>query len=112
MHAWRTTMLRATIDSAALSTAISFAAKGAPRQSTIPVLEHGRIALDQGGRVVTGPDLDLMHRARAAIIDGEAGAVVVPAARTGKLVAAIPADTRVAVRDNGDHVSISAGRGR
>lgn len=66
-------------DFAALRDAAKFAARGAPRQTSLPALEHLRVSCDgRGEGRVAGASLEI-HAEAAFPMDGPAGAVCVPA---------------------------------
>jgi DNA polymerase III subunit beta len=82
------------------------------RRQTLPVLANLLVVVDEGRVSLTGTDLEVEMVARAAVEDAQAGEVTIPARKLFDIVRALPDGSRVKVQQNGDRVTVSAGRSR
>jgi DNA polymerase III subunit beta len=82
------------------------------RRQTLPVLSNLLVSVSADGVSFTGTDLEVEMIARAAAEDLDAGEVTIPARKLFDICRALPDGARVKIEQNGDRVSVSAGRSR
>jgi DNA polymerase III subunit beta len=82
------------------------------RRQTLPVLSNLLVNVSADGVSFTGTDLEVEMIARAAAEDLDAGEVTIPARKLFDICRALPDGARVKIEQNGERVSVSAGRSR
>lgn len=82
------------------------------RRQTLPVLSNLLVHVDAEGVSFTGTDLEVEMIARTSAEDLIEGAVTIPARKLFDICRALPDGARVKVEQNGERVSVSAGRSR
>ncbi|HEU4664860.1 MAG TPA: DNA polymerase III subunit beta [Dokdonella sp.] len=82
------------------------------RRQTLPVLANLLVVVDSNGVALTGTDLEVEMVARTAADDLEAGEVTVPARKLFDICRALPDGCRIKFEQNGERVTVSAGRSR
>ena len=82
------------------------------RRQTLPVLANLLVVVDAGGVALTGTDLEVEMVARTTADDLDAGEVTVPARKLFDICRALPDGCRIKFEQNGDRVTVSAGRSR
>jgi DNA polymerase III subunit beta len=82
------------------------------RRQTLPVLSNLLVNVNADGVSFTGTDLEVEMVARAAGEDLDAGEITIPARKLFDICRALPDGARVKIEQNGDRVSVSAGRSR
>ena len=82
------------------------------RRQTLPVLSNLLVHVAGETVTFTGTDLEVEMVARATAEDPRDGEVTIPARKLFDICRALPDGARVKLEQNGDRVSISAGRSR
>jgi DNA polymerase-3 subunit beta len=82
------------------------------RRQTLPVLANLLVVVDASGVALTGTDLEVEMVARTAADDLDAGEVTVPARKLFDICRALPDGCRIKFEQNGERVTVSAGRSR
>ncbi|HEY6941773.1 DNA polymerase III subunit beta [Dokdonella sp.] len=82
------------------------------RRQTLPVLANLLVVVDSAGVAFTGTDLEVEMVARTSADDLEAGEVTVPARKLFDICRALPDGCRIKFEQNGERVTVSAGRSR
>jgi DNA polymerase III subunit beta len=82
------------------------------RRQTLPVLANLLVVVEDGRVSLTGTDLEVEMVARASVEDAQPGEVTIPARKLFDIIRALPDGSRVSVAQNGDRVTVSAGRSR
>src|SRR5438046_1694057 len=82
------------------------------RRQTLPVLANLLVVVSAEGVSFTGTDLEVEMVARTAADALEAGELTVPARKLFDICRALPDGIKVDFRQNGDRVTLSAGRSR
>lgn len=82
------------------------------RRQTLPVLANLLVVVDATGVSLTGTDLEVEMVARTTAEDLEAGEVTIPARKLFDICRALPDGCRIKFEQNGERVTISAGRSR
>jgi DNA polymerase-3 subunit beta len=82
------------------------------RRQTLPVLANLLVIVDDNGVSLTGTDLEVEMAARTEAEDLVAGEVTIPARKLFDICRALPDGVRIKLEQNGDRVTISAGRSR
>ena len=82
------------------------------RRQTLPVLSNLLVNVGADGVSFTGTDLEVEMVARTAAEDLVAGEVTIPARKLFDICRALPDGAKVKVEQNGERVSVSAGRSR
>jgi DNA polymerase-3 subunit beta len=82
------------------------------RRQTLPVLANLLVVVDAEGVALTGTDLEVEMVARTTADDLESGEVTVPARKLFDICRALPDGCRIKFEQNGDRVTVSAGRSR
>jgi DNA polymerase-3 subunit beta len=82
------------------------------RRQTLPVLANLLVVVDGSGVALTGTDLEVEMVARTEADDLEAGEVTVPARKLFDICRALPDGCRIKFEENGERVTVSAGRSR
>ncbi len=82
------------------------------RRQTLPVLANLLVVVSSEGVSFTGTDLEVEMIARTAAEQLEAGELTVPARKLFDICRALPDGIKVDFRQNGDRVTLSAGRSR
>src|SRR6186713_456562 len=82
------------------------------RRQTLPVLANLLVNVDSSGVALTGTDLEVEMIARTEADDLEAGEITVPARKLFDICRALPDGCRIKFEQNGDRVTLSAGRSR
>ena len=82
------------------------------RRQTLPVLANLLVVVDSTGVALTGTDLEVEMVARTEAEDLVAGEVTVPARKLFDICRALPDGCRIRLEQNGERVTVSAGRSR
>jgi DNA polymerase-3 subunit beta len=82
------------------------------RRQTLPVLANLLVVVDASGVSFTGTDLEVEMVARTSADDLDAGEVTVPARKLFDICRALPDGCRIKFEQNGERVTVSAGRSR
>jgi DNA polymerase-3 subunit beta len=82
------------------------------RRQTLPVLANLLVVVDSSGVALTGTDLEVEMVARTSADDLEPGELTVPARKLFDICRALPDGCRIKFEQNGDRVTVSAGRSR
>ena len=82
------------------------------RRHTLQVLANVLVQVEQAQLALTGTDLEVEMVARAAVTDSTDGEITLPARKLFDLVRALPDGAQIKVKQNGDKVSVHAGRSR
>lgn len=82
------------------------------RRQTLPVLANLLVVVDGEGVALTGTDLEVEMVARTTADDLDAGEVTVPARKLFDICRALPDGCRIKFEQNGERVTVSAGRSR
>ncbi|HET7843738.1 MAG TPA: DNA polymerase III subunit beta [Xanthomonadales bacterium] len=82
------------------------------RRQTLPVLANLLVVVSNDGVAFTGTDLEVEMVARTAADQLEAGELTVPARKLFDICRALPDGIKVDFKQNGDRVTLSAGRSR
>lgn len=82
------------------------------RRQTLPVLSNLLVQVGAEGVSFTGTDLEVEMIARTGAEDLVEGEVTIPARKLFDICRALPDGVRVKVEQNGERVSVSAGRSR
>ncbi|MBA8882612.1 DNA polymerase III subunit beta [Dokdonella fugitiva] len=82
------------------------------RRQTLPVLANLLVVVDGSGVALTGTDLEVEMVARTEADDLHAGEVTVPARKLFDICRALPDGCRIKFEQNGERVTVSAGRSR
>jgi DNA polymerase-3 subunit beta len=82
------------------------------RRQTLPVLANLLVVVDESGVALTGTDLEVEMVARTSADDLEAGELTVPARKLFDICRALPDGCRIKFEQNGERVTVSAGRSR
>ena len=82
------------------------------RRQTLPVLANLLVSVSGDGVSFTGTDLEVEMVARTAADNLEAGDLTLPARKLFDICRALPDGVKVDVRQQGDRVTVSAGRSR
>ncbi|WP_395679793.1 DNA polymerase III subunit beta [Dokdonella sp.] len=82
------------------------------RRQTLPVLANLLFVVDASGISLTGTDLEVEMIARTSAEDLDPGEVTVPARKLFDICRALPDGCRIKFEQNGDRVTVTAGRSR
>lgn len=82
------------------------------RRQTLPVLSNLLVSVADGRVSLTGTDLEVEMIARASIEDATDGETTIPARKLFEIVRALPDGSRVSVAQEGEKVTVKAGRSR
>lgn len=82
------------------------------RRQTLPVLANLLFVVVDNGVSLTGTDLEVEMIARTEADDLVAGEVTIPARKLFDICRALPDGTRIKLEQNGERVTVSAGRSR
>jgi DNA polymerase-3 subunit beta len=82
------------------------------RRQTLPVLANLLVVVDESGVALTGTDLEVEMVARTSADDLETGELTVPARKLFDICRALPDGCRIKFEQNGERVTVSAGRSR
>ena len=82
------------------------------RRQTLPVLANLLVVVDTSGVALTGTDLEVEMVARTSADDLDPGEVTVPARKLFDICRALPDGCRIKFEQNGERVTVSAGRSR
>jgi len=82
------------------------------RRQTLPVLANLLVVVDTSGVALTGTDLEVEMIARTSADDLDPGEVTVPARKLFDICRALPDGCRIKFEQNGERVTVSAGRSR
>ena len=82
------------------------------RRQTLPVLANLLVVVDSSSVAFTGTDLEVEMVARTTADDLEPGEVTVPARKLFDICRALPDGCRIKLEQNGERVTVSAGRSR
>ena len=82
------------------------------RRQTLPVLANLLVVVDGNGVALTGTDLEVEMVARMEADDLQPGETTVPARKLFDICRALPDGCRIKVEQNGERVTLSAGRSR
>jgi DNA polymerase III subunit beta len=82
------------------------------RRQTLPVLSNLLVSVADGRVSMTGTDLEVEMIARASVEDATDGETTIPARKLFEIVRALPDGSRVSVAQEGEKVTVKAGRSR
>ena len=82
------------------------------RRQTLPVLANLLVKVRDGQLSLTGTDLEVEMVARTSVDDGQDGEITIPARKLFEIVRALPDGSKITVSQNGDKVTVQAGRSR
>ena len=82
------------------------------RRQTLPVLSNLLVSVSGGEVSFTGTDLEVEMVSRTPAENAEDGEVTIPARKLFDICRALPDGAKVKVEQNGERVSVSAGRSR
>ena len=82
------------------------------RRQTLPVLANLLAKVRDGQLSLTGTDLEVEMVSRTAVDDAQDGEITIPARKLFEIVRALPDGSKVTVNQNGDKVTVQAGRSR
>lgn len=82
------------------------------RRQTLPVLANLLARVRDGQLSLTGTDLEVEMVARTTVDDGQDGEITIPARKLFEIVRALPDGSKITVSQNGDKVTVQAGRSR
>ena len=82
------------------------------RRHTLPVLANLLVKVHAGQLSMTGTDLEVEMVSRVAVEEPQDGESTIPARKLFEIVRALPDGSRVTISQNGDKVSVQAGRSR
>jgi len=82
------------------------------RRQTLPVLANLLVVVESSSVAFTGTDLEVEMVARTTADDLEPGEVTVPARKLFDICRALPDGCRIKLEQNGERVTVSAGRSR
>lgn len=82
------------------------------RRQTLPVLANLLVQVQDGRLSLTGTDLEVEMVARVAVEDAQDGETTIPARKLFDIVRALPDGSKVVVSQNGDKITVQAGRSR
>jgi DNA polymerase-3 subunit beta len=82
------------------------------RRQTLPVLANLLLVVDAAGVSLTSTDLEVEMIARTSADDLDPGEVTVPARKLFDICRALPDGCRIKFEQNGERVTVSAGRSR
>ena len=82
------------------------------RRQTLPVLANLLAKVRDGQLSLTGTDLEVEMVSRTAVDDAQDGEITIPARKLFEIVRALPDGSKVTVSQNGDKVTVQAGRSR
>ncbi|TXK60694.1 DNA polymerase III subunit beta [Alkalisalibacterium limincola] len=82
------------------------------RRQTLPVLSNLLVSVADGRVSLTGTDLEVEMIARASVEDSTDGETTIPARKLFEIVRALPDGSRVSVAQEGEKVTVKAGRSR
>ena len=82
------------------------------RRQTLPVLANLLVQVSGGQLSLTGTDLEVEMVARTGVDDAQDGETTIPARKLFEIVRALPDGSKVTVSQNGDKVTVQAGRSR
>jgi DNA polymerase-3 subunit beta len=82
------------------------------RRQTLPVLANLLAKVRDGQLSLTGTDLEVEMVSRTTVDDAEDGEITIPARKLFEIVRALPDGSKVTISQNGDKVTVQAGRSR
>ncbi|MFT3763746.1 MAG: DNA polymerase III subunit beta [Pseudoxanthomonas sp.] len=82
------------------------------RRQTLPVLANFLVQVHNGQLSLTGTDLEVEMISRVAVDDAQDGETTIPARKLFEIVRALPDGSKVTISQNGDKVTVQAGRSR
>jgi DNA polymerase-3 subunit beta len=82
------------------------------RRQTLPVLANLLVVVDPEGVTLTGTDLEVEMSARMPADDLDPGEITIPARKLFDIARALPDGCRIKLEQNGERVTLSAGRSR
>ena len=82
------------------------------RRQTLPVLANLLVQVQDGRLSLTGTDLEVEMVARVAVEDAQDGETTIPARKLFDIVRALPDGSKVVVSQNGEKITVQAGRSR
>ena len=82
------------------------------RRQTLPVLANLLAKVRDGQLSLTGTDLEVEMVSRTVVDDAQDGEITIPARKLFEIVRALPDGSKVTVSQNGDKVTVQAGRSR
>lgn len=82
------------------------------RRHTLPVLANLLVRVQSGQLSMTGTDLEVEMIARASAEEASDGEITIQARKFFEIVRSLPDGSRVTVSQNGDKVTVQAGRAR
>ena len=82
------------------------------RRQTLPVLSNLLVSVAESRVSLTGTDLEVEMIARASVEDATEGETTIPARKLFEIVRALPDGSRVSVAQEGEKVTVKAGRSR
>jgi DNA polymerase III subunit beta len=82
------------------------------KRQTLPVLANLRVVVEGGRTAFTGSDMEVEMVASTEVQAAEDGEVTIPARKLFDIVRALPDGSLIELAQNGDRVSLKAGRSR
>ena len=82
------------------------------RRQTLPVLANFLVQVKDGQLSLTGTDLEVEMVSRIAVEDAQDGETTIPARKLFEIIRALPDGSRITVSQNGDKITVQAGRSR
>ena len=82
------------------------------RRQTLPVLANLLTQVSGGQLSLTGTDLEVEMISRVTVDDAQDGETTIPARKLFDIVRALPDGSKVTVSQNGDKITVQAGRSR
>ena len=82
------------------------------RRQTLPVLANFLVQVKDGQLSLTGTDLEVEMVSRIAVEEAHDGETTIPARKLFEIIRALPDGSRITVSQNGDKITVQAGRSR
>src|SRR5690606_40784340 len=82
------------------------------RRQTLPVMATLLAQVSGGQLSLTGTDLEVEMISRVTVDDAQDGETTIPARKLFDIVRALPDGSKVTVSQNGDKITVQAGRSR
>jgi len=82
------------------------------RRQTLPVLANFLVQVKDGQLSLTGTDLEVEMVSRIAVEEAQDGETTIPARKLFEIIRALPDGSRITVSQNGDKITVQAGRSR
>ena len=104
--------MRFTLQREALLKPLAQVVNVVERRQTLPVLANFLVQVQNSQLSLTGTDLEVEMVARATVEEAQDGEITIPARKLFEIVRALPDGSRVTVSQNGEKVTVQAGRSR